>query len=243
MMISGKIPPVLFAYHKLWQMIDLLYPPVCGGCGRPGTRWCEDCAAVTRIVAGPLCPVCSLPLPHDGKCPDCNQAGVRGARHFRLRSWAAYDGPLRNAIHRLKYNQDVGLAEVFVQYMIKGIQELGWYFDMVIPVPLGESRKKERGYNQSALFAWPIAVYTQRKYIPKALARQRETITQTKLNAAERRKNVYGAFLADPQLVQGKAVLLVDDLATTCSTIEACAEALTLAGAKSVFAYTLARTL
>ena len=239
-MEAGISTPVLFCYQKLWQCIDLLYPPICGGCGIPGSRWCDDCAKVTKILKEPLCPVCGLPMENGGTCNDCNNLG---ARNFTLRSWAVYEGPLRNAIHRIKYNHDIGLAENFVKYMLRGIETQGWKFDMVIPVPLNDKRKKERGYNQASLLAWPIASAFRSKFSPKALSRNRNTISQTKLDAESRRKNVKGAFQADHQLVQDRIILLVDDLATTCSTIDACSEALLLAGAKSVYAYTLARTL
>lgn len=239
-MKAGISNPVLLCYQKLWQLADLLYPPVCGGCGKPGSRWCEDCLGLTRILRGTLCPICGLPLEKDGICRDCREVKKHG---FLLRSWAVYEDPLRKAIHRIKYNQDIGLTEIFVKYMIEGIEELGWGFDMVIPVPLNAARKKERGYNQAGLLAWPISKAFGIQYGPKALSRNRYTISQTKLDAETRRKNVSGAFQADNRLVDGQIILLVDDLATTCSTIEACSEALLQAGARSVLAYTLARTL
>ncbi len=218
----------------------MVYPPRCGGCGKFGVRWCDECASSVRVLSGPVCQVCGLPLDPNQLCPDCSKFGKR---EFQLRSWAAYEGPLREAIHRIKYKQDIGLAENFVQYMLKGIDSLGWRFDMVIPVPLNQKRRKERGYNQSALLAWPIAAKLRCKYRPNDLMRNRNTITQTRLDADARRMNVKGAFEAKSKCIQGKSILLVDDLATTCSTIEACTEALLRAGADRVYAYTLARTL
>jgi competence protein ComFC len=239
-MDAGMNSPVIVGYQKIWQFVDLLYPPVCGGCGKPGTRWCEECAEKIKLIKEPVCPVCGLPLKHGDTCSDCENLTDR---HFTLRSWAVYEDPLRNVIHRIKYNQDIGLAENFVKYMIRGINQLDWKFDIVIPVPLNGKRKKERGYNQSALLAWPIASANNSLYKPKALVRTKNTISQTKLDADARHENVKGVFEADSKIVKDQIVLLVDDLATTCSTIEACSEALIRAGAKSVYAYTLARTL
>jgi competence protein ComFC len=239
-MKTGLWNPVIYCHRNFWKIVDLLYPPVCGGCEKQGIRWCEDCEKQVKILAEPLCPVCGLPVGRKGDCRDCSP-GLQ--KDFTLRSWAAFDGPLRNAIHRIKYKQDIGLAENFVQYMVEGIEHQGWIFDMVIPVPLNKTRLKERGYNQSALLAWPIASFFRANYSTNALQRTRNTITQTSLDAESRRNNVNGAFFANPEIVQGKRLLLIDDLATTCATIEACTIALNNAGARSVFAFTLARTL
>jgi ComF family protein len=115
--------------------------------------------------------------------------------------------------------------------------------DLVVPVPLGKERIKERGYNQVGLVAMPLALINHWQYKPRALVRTRETRTQVGLSIVERRENVCGAFRGDPALILGSKILLIDDVATTGATLSSCAAALMDAGAKSVYALTLARAL
>ena len=114
--------------------------------------------------------------------------------------------------------------------------------NLVIPVPLFTSRQKKRGYNQSELLARAFCQKTGFALDAKSLVRVRDTGSQTKLGRQERVSNMNGAFaVKKPAAVKGKTVLLIDDVATTGSTLEACAQALRSAGAKRVLAYTFAR--
>ncbi|MGB8213834.1 MAG: phosphoribosyltransferase family protein [Anaerolineales bacterium] len=115
--------------------------------------------------------------------------------------------------------------------------------NLVVPVPLGRQRMKERGYNQVALLAMPLAAIQGWRYSPRVLTRVRETRSQVGLSVAERKENISGAFQANPALVSGKTILLMDDVATTGATLSACSDALVKAGAKIVYALTLARAL
>jgi ComF family protein len=137
----------------------------------------------------------------------------------------------------------MALGESFSRYLIKLLQDLGWQAEMVTPVPLSMYRFKERGYNQAALLAAPIAYGLGLPYCPKAVERTRETRSQVGLNVADRRANVSGAFYARRSEVQGKGVLLIDDVATSGSTLDDCARALLAAGAIKVYCLTLARAI
>ena len=114
---------------------------------------------------------------------------------------------------------------------------------MITPVPLGRKRLQERGYNQVALVARPLSYELGLRYAPNVLTKTRETRSQVGLNAQERRENVSKAYQADPLAMKRKSILLMDDVSTTGSTISACAEALLSAGAKEVYAITIARAL
>lgn len=127
--------------------------------------------------------------------------------------------------------------------MIHCLEEASWAVDLVIPVPLSPARTAERGYNQAALLARPLALFSGLAYQPKGLLRCRETSTQVGLTMKERWQNVSGAFLANAPLVSGRSVLIVDDVTTSGATLQACAEALLEAGVKKVFALTLARAV
>lgn len=160
-----------------------------------------------------------------------------------MRTALVYQSPLREAIHKLKYKHDIGLGEALSFYLIELYDKLNWKIDLIVPVPLSPSKKQERGYNQSALLAWPLAIARGIQFQPAAVARIRNTRPQVELSARERRENVKDAFLARAELVSAKRVLVVDDVTTTGSTIQACCKAIRAAGAKEVFAMTLARAV
>jgi ComF family protein len=123
------------------------------------------------------------------------------------------------------------------------VRSLQWPAEVMIPVPLGKGRLKTRGYNQVGLVARPLAVELGWRYEPGALRKIRETRTQVGLTASERSENVQDAYRADPKAVERKSVILMDDVATTGSTISACTAALHSAGAQEVYVLTIARAL
>lgn len=173
-------------------------------------------------------------------CRNCRE----NEPHFTaMRSWATYEGPLREALQRMKYQRDVGLGEIFAKPLIAMLIRSAWQIDVIIPVPLGIARHKERGYNQSALIAFPLALYFGCSYQPRALRRVRETRSQVGLNLVERRVNVTDAFIANPDLVSNKNVLVIDDIATSGATMDSCAAALKAAGAQEVYGLTVARAI
>jgi len=160
-----------------------------------------------------------------------------------LRSYGLFDGPLREALHRLKYQRDIGIGEALSKHIIELYNDQKWEIDIIVPVPLSRKRARERGYNQAGLLARPLAYAIQKPFQPEALHRSRDTRSQVGLRAKERRENVDGSFIADVQRVNGKVVLVIDDVMTTGSTINACAQALRVAGASVVYALTLARAV
>ena len=160
-----------------------------------------------------------------------------------MRSWAVFDSPVQNALHTLKYRRNIGLGESLAVGMAEFFQSLQWPVDIFIPVPLGRNRLKERGYNQVALVARPLAYEVGLQYGPRALWKARETRSQVGLTISQRRENVQNAYRADPRIVKRKSVILMDDVATTGSTILACTDALLSAGARDVYAITIARAL
>ena len=127
--------------------------------------------------------------------------------------------------------------------MAEFVRSLRWPIDMLIPVPLGKKRLKERGYNQVALVARPLAYQLGLRYEPGALVKARDTRSQVGLTISQRSENVQDAYQADSQVVKGKNVLILDDVATTGSTISACTTALLSAGAQEVYGLTIARAL
>jgi ComF family protein len=160
-----------------------------------------------------------------------------------MRSLARYEGVIREFIHALKYDGNQSLGETFTNPLAEIVRERKWFPELVIPVPLSPARRIERGYNQSALLARPVALRLGVRFAPYGLRRIRNTQSQVELTAAERLVNVKGAFEAVPDIVGGKRVLLVDDVTTTGSTLRECAGALRDGGATAVFCLTLARPI
>lgn len=160
-----------------------------------------------------------------------------------MRSWAVFDSPVQNALHTLKYRHNIGLADSIAVSMLEFARSLAWEIDMLVPAPLGRERRRERGYNQVALVARPLAYEMGWEYAPEVLRKVKETRSQVGLTVFERRENVSKAYQADPGRVNRKTVLLMDDVSTTGSTISSCTEALLTAGARDVYALTMARAL
>ncbi len=241
MLTPSKAPLSYRYYHLLWSGLDLLFPPQCGGCAKPGSRWCPECACAVQHPAEPVCDACGVPVLLPGSlCGDCQSA--RPPFHA-LRSWSIFENPVRNALLRLKYRRDVGLGEALAPQLVTFVQGLHWPVDLVVPVPLGRKRRVERGYNQVNLIARPLAMAMGLAYATDALERSRETRSQVGLSRTQRQQNVRSAFRAGPRRVNGRVVLVVDDVATTGSTLASCAEALFAAGARDVFAFTVSRAL
>jgi ComF family protein len=226
-------------YRLLWIGLDLLLPPTCGGCGRTGSRWCLQCQQAVSRLTEPLCEVCGVPV--QGRVRQCAHCRASRPEFRALRSWAVFDHPVRPALLRLKYRRDVGLGEALVPQLSQFIASLRWPVDLLAPVPLGQGRLKERGYNQSELIGLPLSLALGLVYVPQALVRTRETRSQVGLSRKDRQDNVHGAFKASLRRVKGRRVLLLDDVATTGATLASCAEALRVAGTQDVFAVAVAR--
>lgn len=226
------------ATGPLGALLDLLFPPRCVACGRAGAWLCAACLAQVDWLTPPLCPHCGEPLDPDERCP-------RGRRHLLLldglRSAAWHSGPLRVAIHRLKYRGQRVVAEPLGAILLQAWRLDPLPVDLLVPVPLHTTRLRERGYNQATLLARQLGRATGIGVDDRSLRRTRNTRSQVDLSAPERLANVEGAFSCRGRSLQGRAICLMDDLCTTGATLEACAAALRAAGARSVWGYTLAR--
>jgi ComF family protein len=160
-----------------------------------------------------------------------------------MRSWAVFDSPIQNGLHTMKYRRNLAFGESIAMQMAEFVHSLHWPIDLMIPVPLGKRRLKERGYNQVALVARPLAYQLGWRYDPDALWKTRETRSQVGLGISQRSENVQDAYQGAPEVVKHKSILIMDDVATTGSTISACTAALLSAGAQEVYVLTIARAL
>lgn len=170
----------------------------------------------------------------------CLQCRVDPPIYTAIRCLSDYEGVIRECIHSLKYQKNQSLGFLFADMLADLVKKEAWEIDLISPVPLSHERKAERGYNQAAHLAKPLAAKLGITYLPYALRRVRNTRSQVGLSADERHVNVKGAFEAIPEIVNGKRVLVVDDVMTTGSTLSACADALFDAGSLSIFCLALA---
>jgi competence protein ComFC len=143
----------------------------------------------------------------------------------------------------MKYRRNFAFGESIAIQMADFVRSLHWPVEVMIPVPLGKKRLKERGYNQVGLVARPLAYPLGLRYEPDALRKTRDTRSQVGLSVSQRSENVQDAYQADAQVVRNKSILIMDDVATTGSTISACTSALLSAGAQEVYVLTIARAL
>lgn len=228
-------------------VLDLLFPPRCLACERRGAWLCEGCEP--RLPRLPLdrCVWCGRPIGgrrvESGTASPSVCAACR-ASHAALDGLIAgysFDGPIRVAVHRLKYRRARHLAEPLGDLMAEALAAADAEVEGIVPVPLHPVRARERGYNQAELLARRISERTGFPVFDGVLERTRPTQSQMSLPSARRAGNVAGAFAPASRALPGRRLLLVDDVCTTGSTLEACAVALRKAGCTSVWGLTLAR--
>ena len=237
------------AFEALFEPVrSLLFPAHCAHCAcrvESGVDLCGDCAQMIERIREPRCEACSQPF--EGAvsskfvCPNCREAqfsfqyAVAVVRSQRT---------IRDLVHRLKYGREMWLGRV-----LAGIQREGFSdprladraLDALVPVPLHPRRLRERQFNQAAVLAEHLSVFSGIPVL-ECLLRSRYTDTQTRLGRKGRRQNLRNAFaLRQNATVTGMDLLLVDDVLTTGSTLDACAAILLEHGARSVRALTVAR--
>ena len=225
-----------------------------------GPFLCKACITNFSPVSSPYCTQCGRAFQNrSGSSHQCGDCIKKKPFYTHARSMGMYDGTLLAVIHTFKYKHKIQLAgplgrllfSAFLKY--DEIQNI----DYVSPIPLHVSRLKNRGFNQAFLLIreWPDLIRAvhdagngenERPSIQincKSLIRKTKTTSQTGLGKDQRAQNVKNAFqVAEPSLISGKRILLVDDVYTTGATAEECAKTLTASGAASVNVLTLART-
>lgn len=212
-------------------VVDALYPRRCLGCGRFGVLLCRACLeAARRPNPRDCCSNCSAWWAPDDLCPRCRfwETTLDGCR-----AAFAFEGIARRAVHALKYLYVRDIAPA----MAAEIAPLADRFDVVAPIPLHASRRRERGYNQAELLAEACSL----PLLPGRLQRVRRTKQQVGRGLNERRANVRGAFAYVGKPLAGMRIALVDDVVTSGATALACAAVLKDHGARTVHVLAFAR--
>jgi ComF family protein len=210
---------------------------------------CGACWGKLKPYEGILCSICGYPLPSIQREILITRCGACRRQLYAFdfaRTWSLFEDPFKEIIHQFKYNHRRGLAFPLACRLVDlyGSRIVSFNIEGVIPVPLHQKRKSERGFNQSAELARHFCRQTGLPFWETCLKRTRATLVQAGLSRRERRNNVRGAFeVPRGEKVVGKKILLVDDVFTTGVTLNECASVLKKAGASRVAALTLARVV
>lgn len=231
-------------------VLGMVLPPRCLCCGvtvADAGALCAECWPRLAFISAPFCDGCGFPFAYDPGPGILCGACIREPPPFeRARSVLRYDDASRDLIIAFKHADRTDAATAYGRWMARAGAELLGEADFVAPVPLHRSRLRGRRYNQAAMLALAIARESGVPAAPDLLLRTRKTPSQGGLGAAQRRRNVRGAFAIRESLrgsVENRHVVLVDDVYTTGATVSACARVLRRAGAASVDVLTLARVV
>lgn len=239
------------------RLADALFPPRCAGCGGFEAKlFCADCESRLKPIRAPLCRICgdpfdalSLPAP---ECANCRPSKRNRPPAFdAARSIWAMEGPAREALHALKYQERTifasGLGAELANLLRNDDVLARFSPHYIVPIPLHPWRRWRRGYNQSDLLARSLSTHLS---VPSMdlLFRTRFTRPQVGLTRDERAVNLRGVFQVNRELLPehellGARMLIVDDVFTTGSTIAECARVLKKAGCSEVAAVTVAREI
>jgi len=266
--VAQDNPWVSWASGIAAGLFATLFPSDCRLCGAPLINIsrlpvCEDCLAAIRPITGGLCSICGerLVSPLVFATESCSTETAEALcglcsrlepPYVKATAYGSYDSGLRELIHLLKYNQVRPAANVLGRMLAEAIEDLQPLFSgsevLVVPVPLHVRKLRQRGFNQSDLIARAAlklkAATGGFQLSAGLLERRRETKSQIGLSRHQRRENIRGAFVVvKPDEVNGREILVVDDVFTTGTTVSECARILRRAGASKVYVATVARTL
>ena len=227
---------------------DFLYPPLCVSCKKP-LFWkkhnliCTSCFESIEYIGDNSCWLCAKSLgKYAARQKSCDECKNKNHKFTRIVAACCYNDIAKDIIHAYKFqnskNLHVFISEAIYMQFLKEYSNLN--FDYIVPVPLHRNKKNERGYNQSALIAKNLSQRTNIEYSEKILVRTRDTLSQSMLNASDRKLNMSGAFFVKKSL-EKQNILLVDDVFTTGTTINECSYTLRTAGARRVYAIVFAR--
>jgi ComF family protein len=229
--------------------LDVVLPTLCVACREPvhGEGVCAACWSKLSFIAPPFCERLGIPFVYDpGPGILSMEAIADPPAYQRARAAVRFDDVARTLVHGLKYHDRTDLAPTLGRWMARAGAELLADADLIVPVPLHWRRGWARRYNQSGALATVISRASGVRVAGQALKRVKPTLQQTGLSRTERARNVQGAFQVIAERrgeVQGRRILLIDDVLTSGATLDACARALLRAGASNVDVLVFARVV
>jgi len=243
----GRLADALRAAFGL--AVDVALPQLCASCREPvgSDGLCPACWSKVSFIAPPYCERLGIPFPYDpGPGVLSMEAIADPPTYRRARAAVRFDDVARALVHALKYGDRLDLAPMMGRWMAMAGRPLTTDADAIIPVPLHWRRHWARRFNQSALLAEAIAKACGVPVVFGALKRVKATPQQVGLSQSARALNVQGAFRVSPSgkaAVEGRRLILVDDVITTGATVDACARVLLRAGAAHVDVLAFARVV
>src|SRR3989338_6936061 len=232
------VPPMLdygIEFNHWWRsFIRILYPANCILCKIPllldELHLCVMCRLKIQPLRSPLCLKCAHPLPPFDPYKTCSACRSDRPRYDRGFSLVEYDEPNKAIFHQIKFEKKLWLFEIYQKLLLQSFDRSSFHeYEMIIPVPLDGSRERKRGFNQAQLIAKMIQLTNPDCFLPirNLIKKTKKTKPQSQLHRNQRLTNLKGVFaLKDKGLVEGKKILLVDDIATTGSTLNECAHLL-----------------
>lgn len=228
-------------------ILNLFFPPRCEFCSviinwiHPHKyQLCEDCLAKISFVGLEACDYCGKQLKNIGyaKCEQCTGS----AYYSKILSACEYAGLLRDKLLEFKFRGHRQLCTILALFIIEKLKMTNHrQFDIILSVPIHSSKLKERGYNQSELLANEVAKFLSIPISTQNLIKKKPTESQSKLDKKDRWINVKDAFqVMDEEKINGKKVLLIDDIITTGATANECSKVLRQAGASRIYVATVA---
>jgi ComF family protein len=224
---------------------DIVFPPMCAGCRKRGSWLCDACRDLLQPIPRPICYRCGQPTADT--CLTCENCRTWPDRIGSFRAAFRFGGPIRESVHRFKYQGEFARAADLSNLMFRAIYRTEFVelpaWDCIAFVPLHPRRRRQRGFDQSALLSRHLSDLLD---IPRldGLVRSVDTPSQVGRGEDERRSNVRGAFEWQGNGgLSGTRILLIDDVVTTGATMLAAAETLLGEGALRVDGFALAREL
>lgn len=231
--------PASVLSRAVGPLVDFVYPPRCPLCGvgiASGPGLCADCWSELELPGEPACVRCQFPLPAAAQVSVCGACLAFPPDHAGIAAAAMYNEGARQLVLRFKHGKRIGLAKLMGRLMAGRLASAP-ADALLVPVPLHRTRLWARGFNQAALLAHAVASNTGHAVLPDALNRTRATPMLGGLGRAERARMMRASIVASRKgaaAVQGRDVILVDDVLTSGATSAACTRALLDAGARSV---------
>ncbi len=220
------------------ELLKVLYPPVCPFCERRlfSTGVCRECMPRLPFIEGNRCMKCSKPV-YAQEIEYCMDCAKTNHSYEEGRALFLYNALVQQSIAGFKYKNRREFSASYSRLMIQEMGEIWrrWDCEAVIPVPIHAKKKQKRGFNQAELIAKDIGEYLCLPCDANILYRCINTMPQKEFSPAERRKNLEKAFKIKQNSVEYKKVLLIDDIYTTGSTVDACADVLRQAGVQKVY--------
>lgn len=234
-------------YQLRTALTDLFFPRACAFCGAHDigskTDLCLPCLESVREVPESFCLKCGRPFAGTFSGAVCGKCLQFPPKYSKARFAVFYENNVRDAVADFKYHSALHLTKVLSKILIDAFVKhyQNQALDLILPVPVHRNRILKRGYNQSVILARELSLFTRVPLDRTCLIKSKDTVPQAGLSRKDRLKNLVNSFnVCSPDRVRGRRVLLVDDVATTGTTVSEAAKELSAAGCSEIFVLVLA---